>query len=109
MSVKNANARRGFPTALWRAALYTVGYLFQPGDLLANEKVEGHFGHEEAGPRSVGVVDRRSDVLVSEALERIDGGQAVREDLVEDVAVVGSQQSHKERRNKASRRETETT
>lgn len=99
LCAKNVKARRGFPTTLRRVVLNAVGsgHLFQPGDLLANEKVEGHLGHEQARSRSVGVVDRRSDVLVAEALVRIDGGQAVREDLVENVAVDVTRIAERER------------
>lgn len=65
-----------------------LGHLFQPSDLLANEEVERHLGHKEAGPGSVGVVDGRSDVLIREPLERIDGRQTVRKNLVKNVTAV---------------------
>lgn len=63
-------------------------YLFQSCDLLANEEVERHLGYEEAGSSAIGVVDGRSDVLVCEPLERVDGGQAMGKYLVKDVAAV---------------------
>jgi len=66
-------------------------HLFQSCDLLANEEVERHFGHEEAGSSAVGVVDGRPDVLVCQPLERVYGGQAVGKYLVKDVAAVRSQ------------------
>lgn len=68
----------------------TINHLFQSGDLLANEQIKRHLRHKEARPGAVSVVDGRSDILVREPLEGVDGGQAVRENLVENVAAVGA-------------------
>lgn len=65
-------------------------HLFQSCDLLANEEVEGHFRHEEAGSGAIGVVDGCSDILVGKSLERINGGQAVRKNLVENVTAAAA-------------------
>ena len=56
--------------------------------MFADEEVERHLRHEKARSSAVRVVDGRSDVLVCEPLERVDGGQAVRKYLVEDITTV---------------------
>lgn len=66
---------------------YHCTHLLQPSNLLPYEQIERHLGNEEARSRAVGVVDGCSNVLVVEALERIDGGEALRKDLVKDVTV----------------------
>lgn len=67
-------------------------HLFQSCDLFANKEVEGHLGDEEAWSGTIRVVDGCSDILVRKSLERINSGQAVRENLVENVTAAASNQ-----------------
>ena len=54
-------------------------------DLRLDEQVERDLGHEQTRSRAGRVADRGADVLVLQGLRRLDAGEGVAEDVVEDV------------------------
>ncbi len=63
---------------------------FQKLDLRLNEELKGSFGHEQRRSRTGRISDGGANVLHREVVSRVDAGERMAKDILEDVVDPGT-------------------